>query len=48
MAFVSHEELLTAIGEIVTDIPKGSLHHVFDHWIERPESVSQHNGDYDP
>jgi hypothetical protein len=31
MAFASHEELLTAIGEIVTDIPNGTLHHVFDH-----------------
>jgi hypothetical protein len=37
MAFASHEELLTAIGEIVTDIPKESLHCLFDDLMERLE-----------
>jgi hypothetical protein len=46
MAFASQEEIFTAIGEILTDIPKETLHHVFDHWMERLEWVSQHNGDY--
>jgi hypothetical protein len=32
--FISHEELLTAIGEIMTDVPKETSHSVFDHWIE--------------
>jgi hypothetical protein len=48
MAFASHEEFLTAIGEMMTDIPKEPLHPVFDHWIERLKSVSQHNDDYSP
>jgi histone-lysine N-methyltransferase SETMAR len=48
MGFASHEEVFTAIGEIVTDIPKEILHLVFDHWMERLEWVSQHKGDYHP
>jgi hypothetical protein len=48
MAFASHKEVLTAIGDMVTDIPKETLHHVFDHWIERLKSVSQHNDNYSP
>jgi hypothetical protein len=48
MEFASHEEVFTAIGEIVTDIPKEVLHLVFDHWMERLEWVSQHNGDCHP
>jgi hypothetical protein len=48
MAFTSQEEVFTVIGEIVTDIPKETLHRVFDHWMERLEWVSQHNGDYYP
>jgi hypothetical protein len=48
MAFSSHEEFLTAIGEIVIDIPNEALHRVFDHWMERPECVSEHNGDNYP
>jgi hypothetical protein len=48
MAFASHEELLTTIGEIVTDIPKEILHRVFDHWMKGPEWVSQNDGDHYP
>jgi hypothetical protein len=48
MAFASHEELLTATGEIVTEIPKETLHRVFDYWMERLKWVSQHNSDYHP
>jgi transposase len=37
MAFASHEELLAAIGEIVTYVPKERFHRVFENWIERLE-----------
>jgi hypothetical protein len=40
MAFASHEEVLTAIGEIVADIPRETLHRVLDRWMERREWVS--------
>jgi hypothetical protein len=46
--FRSREELLAAIREIVTAIPPGTLHCVFEHWMERLEWVSQNNGDYYP
>jgi hypothetical protein len=48
MVFASHGKLLSAIGEKVTDIAKGTLHRLFDHWMERLEWVSQHNGDHYP
>jgi hypothetical protein len=37
MLSASREEVLTTIGEIVTDIPKEALQRVFDHWMERLE-----------
>jgi hypothetical protein len=37
IALASHEELLTAIGEIVTDIPKETLHCLFDDLMQRLE-----------
>jgi hypothetical protein len=48
MAFPSYEELLDAIGEVMTRIELATLTAVFDHWMERPEWVSKNNGDYYP
>jgi hypothetical protein len=45
-AFATHEELRAAIGEIMTDIPKETSQCVSDRWMERHESVFQHNGGY--
>jgi hypothetical protein len=46
MVFLSYEELLDAIGEVVTGIESENLTAVFEHWMERLEWVSQDNGDY--
>jgi hypothetical protein len=46
MVFPSYEELLDAIGEVVTCIESGTLTAVFEHWMERLEWVSKNNGDY--
>jgi hypothetical protein len=48
MAFPSYEELLGAIGEVVTGIESETLTAVFEHWMERLEWVSKNNGDYYP
>jgi hypothetical protein len=48
MAFPSYEELLNAIGEVVTSIESETLTAVFEHWMERLGRVSKNNGDYDP
>jgi hypothetical protein len=48
MVFLSYEELLDAIGEVVTGIESENLTAVFKHWMERLEWVSQNNGDYYP
>jgi hypothetical protein len=45
-SFLSLDELLTAIHEIVVAIPERILRDVFDDWMERLEWVSQNNGDY--
>jgi hypothetical protein len=37
MVFPSYEELLDAIGEVVTDIESETLTVVFEHWMERLE-----------
>jgi hypothetical protein len=46
MVFPSYEELLHAIGEVVTDIESETLTAVFKHWMERLEWVSKNNSDY--
>jgi transposase len=46
MMFPSSEELLDAIGEVVTGIESETLTAVFEHWIERLECMSKNNGDY--
>jgi hypothetical protein len=33
--FQSHEELLDALGEVVTGIESETLTAVFEHWMER-------------
>jgi transposase len=48
MLFASYEELLDAIGEVVTGIQSETLTAVFEHWMERLEWVSKNNGDYYP
>jgi hypothetical protein len=48
IAFLSREELLAAIHEIVGGIPRPILENVFRHWMERLECVSQNRGDYYP
>jgi histone-lysine N-methyltransferase SETMAR len=48
MLFRSYEELLNAIGEVVTGIESETLTAVFEHRMERIEWVSKNNGDYYP
>jgi hypothetical protein len=48
MVFPSYEELLDAIGEVVTGIESETLTAVFEHWMEKLEWVSKNNGDYCP
>jgi hypothetical protein len=48
MVFPSYEELLDAIGEVVTGIESEPLTPVFEHWMKRLEWVSKNNGDYYP
>jgi hypothetical protein len=48
MVFPSYEELLDAIGEVVTGIESETLTAVFEHWMERLECISKNNGDYYP
>jgi histone-lysine N-methyltransferase SETMAR len=48
IAFLSREEFLAAIHEIVKAIPRPTLEDVFRHWMERLESLSQNNGAYYP
>jgi hypothetical protein len=46
--FPSGEELLAGICEVLREIPLETLAHVFDHWMERPDWVSQNTGGYGP
>jgi hypothetical protein len=48
MMFPSYEELLDAIGEVVTGIESETLTARFEPWMERLEWVSKNNGDYYP
>jgi histone-lysine N-methyltransferase SETMAR len=48
IAFPSSEKLFGAIHEIVGAIRRPTLEDVFRHWMERPEWISQNNGDYCP
>jgi hypothetical protein len=48
MVFPSYEELLDAIGEVVTGIESETLTAVFEHRMERLERVSKNNGGYYP
>jgi histone-lysine N-methyltransferase SETMAR len=41
MVFPSYEELLDAIGEVLNGIESETLISVFEHWMERLESVSK-------
>jgi hypothetical protein len=47
-ALPSYEELLDAIGEVVTGIESETFTAVFEHWMERLECMSKNNGDYYP
>jgi hypothetical protein len=46
--FLSYEELLDAIGEMVAGIESETLTAVFEYWMERLEWASKNNGDYYP
>jgi hypothetical protein len=48
MIFPSYEELLDAIGEVMTGIESETLTAVFEHWMEKLEWMSKTNGDYYP
>jgi hypothetical protein len=48
MVFRSYEELLDAIGEVVTGLESKIWTVVFEHWTKRLEWVSKKNGDYYP
>jgi hypothetical protein len=48
MVFPSYEELLDAIGEVVTGIESETLTAEFENWMERLEWVSKNIGDYYP
>jgi hypothetical protein len=41
MVFPSYEELLDAIGEVVTGIESETLTAAFEHWMEKLECVSK-------
>jgi hypothetical protein len=36
------------VREVLGEIPLEGLAHVFEHWMERVEWVSQNNGGYHP
>jgi histone-lysine N-methyltransferase SETMAR len=46
IVFPSYEELLDAIGEVVTGIESETLTAVFEHWMETLGCVSMKHGDY--
>jgi hypothetical protein len=46
MVFPSYEELVDAVGEVVTGIESETLTAVLEHWMERLEWMSKNNGDY--
>jgi hypothetical protein len=46
--FPSYEELLDAIGEVVTSIGSETFTAVLEHWMERLGWVSRNNGHYYP
>jgi hypothetical protein len=48
MVFLSYEELLDAIGDVVNSIESETLTALFEHWMERLEWVSKNNDDYCP
>jgi histone-lysine N-methyltransferase SETMAR len=48
IVFVSGEELLAGIREVLGQIPLETLACVLEHWMERLEWVSQNNGEYYP
>jgi transposase len=48
MVFPSYEELLDAIGKVLTRIESETLTAVFEHWMERLEWMSKNSGDYYP
>jgi hypothetical protein len=48
MVFLSYEELLDAIDEVVTGIESETLTAVFEHWMERLEWMCKNNGDSYP
>jgi histone-lysine N-methyltransferase SETMAR len=48
MVFPSYEELLDAIGKVVTGIESETLTAAFEHWMERLEWMSKNNGYYYP
>jgi hypothetical protein len=48
VAFASRKELFAATVETMTDVPKETMHHVFNHQMEWLTWVSQHNVDYCP
>jgi hypothetical protein len=48
MVFLSYEELLDAIGKVVTGIESETLTAVLEYWTERLEWVSKSNSDYYP
>jgi hypothetical protein len=48
LVFPWYEELLEAIGEVVTGIESEILTAVLEYWMESLERVSKNNGDYYP
>jgi transposase len=46
IVFASRKELLPGIREVLDETSPETLPRVFEHWIERPEWVSQNKGDY--
>jgi hypothetical protein len=48
MILSSYEELLDAIGEVVTVMESETLTAVFEYWMERLGWVSKNNGDHYP
>jgi histone-lysine N-methyltransferase SETMAR len=43
-----HAKLLDVLASVLSNIPMDTFYHVFEHWMERLEWMSQNNGDYYP
>jgi hypothetical protein len=48
ITFQSHEPLLAGTVAVLDQIPIETLQRLFESWMEKPEWISENNGDYYP